>query len=93
MTDKVNVSFKGKPDTCTFCKGRLKKGETEFTVKSGDSIISIKNVPAFVCENCGEAYYDPEVSRKIDTVMDDFYKGELLTHPLAAGEVEFDRVA
>jgi len=92
MANKANVTFKGKPDTCAICKGWLIKCETEFTVKSGDSIISIKNVPAFVCGNCGEAYFDPKISRKIDMVMDNFYKGELLTHPLPAGEVEFNRV-
>jgi YgiT-type zinc finger domain-containing protein len=93
MIDKTNTEFRKKPNTCTFCKGKLKKGETDFTVKTGHSVISIKNVPAYVCENCGEAYYDPDTSRKIDSVLQDFHKGDLLAHPLAAGEIEFDRVA
>ena len=51
-------------------------------------MISIKEVPAYVCENCGEAYYTPEISRKIDKVMRDFHGDKLLAHPIAAGEVE-----
>jgi len=30
--------------------------------------ISIKGVPAYVCKNCGEAYFTPEISRKMDEV-------------------------
>ena len=93
MNEKKKLNVVGKMDTCSFCKGTLKKGKTEFTVKSGNSIVSVKNVPAYICENCGEAYFDPDVSRRIDKVMKDFHKGELLAHPLAAGEIEFDRVA
>ncbi len=82
-----------KPEICSFCHGILKKGKTEFTAKAGKSIITIKNVPAFVCNNCGEAYFEVKISKKIDKVMVDFHKGKFLSHPVAAGEIEFDRVA
>ena len=39
-------------------------------------------------ENCGEAYFMPEISRKIDKVMRDFHEHKLLAHPIVAGEVE-----
>jgi YgiT-type zinc finger domain-containing protein len=77
-----------KPDRCSFCKGKLHEGKTEFVAKVRDEVISIKDVPAYVCENCGEAYFTPEISRKIDEVMRDFHRGKLLAHPIAAGEVE-----
>jgi YgiT-type zinc finger domain-containing protein len=77
-----------KPDRCSFCKGKLNEGETEFVAKVGGVVISIKDVPAYVCENCGEAYFTAEISRKIDEVMRDFHRGKLLAHPIAAGEVE-----
>jgi len=86
-------NFTGTPARCSFCKGTLKKGKTEFTIRLDNSIVSVKNVPAYVCENCGEAYYDPDVSRRIDKVMTDFHKGDFLAHPVAAGEIEFERVA
>jgi YgiT-type zinc finger domain-containing protein len=77
-----------KLDRCSFCKGNLHEGKTEFVAKVGDEVISIKDVPAYICENCGEAYFTPEISRKVDEVMRDFHSGKLLAHPIAAGEVE-----
>ncbi len=81
------------PEICSFCKGKLKYGTTEFIVKVEKSIITIKDVPALICENCGEAYYEPIVSKNIDKVMNEFHKGILLVHPLAAGELEYNKVA
>ena len=66
----------------------LYEGKTGFVAKVGDEVISIKDVPACICENCGEAYFTPEISRKMDEIMRDFHRGELLAHPIVAGEVE-----
>ena len=82
-----------KPEICSFCRGHLKEGKAEFVAKTGQSIVSIKNVPAYICSNCGEAFYVPDVSRKIDKVMAEFHKGKFLAYPVAAGEVEFEKVA
>ena len=76
------------PERCTFCKGTLQAGKTEFMARVGDEIIVIRDVPAFICDRCGEAYYSAEVSRKIDAVMKDVHSGRLCCRPLAAGEVE-----
>lgn len=76
------------PDRCSFCKGKLHQGKTEFIAKVESEVISIKDVPAYVCENCGEAYFTPAISRKIDEIMRDFHEARLLAHPIAAGEVE-----
>lgn len=81
-----------KPDRCTFCRGKISEGETELVVKVGEKIIAIKDVSAYVCENCGEAYYTPEVSRKIDIVTKKFHESKLLLHPVAAGELSFDEI-
>jgi len=76
------------PDRCTFCKGTLHEGKTEFIARVGDEIIVIKEVPAFVCDRCGEAYYSPDISRRIDAVMKDVHEGRGCARPLAAGEVD-----
>ena len=76
------------PDTCGLCRGKLHPGETEFVARVGDEVIAIRGVAAYVCENCGEAYFSPEVSRRIDEVMQDFHQGKLLARPIAAGELE-----
>jgi hypothetical protein len=50
----------------------------------------IKDVPAYVCEQCGEAYYTAGTSRKIDGVMKDAHQKKLCMRPLPAGEVSLN---
>ncbi|NVO67778.1 type II toxin-antitoxin system MqsA family antitoxin [Methanofollis tationis] len=77
------------PERCTFCRGGLHEGERlEFIARVGDEIIVIKEVPAFVCDRCGEAYYTADISRRIDAVMKDVHEGRICARPLAAGEVD-----
>lgn len=75
------------PDTCSFCKSKLHEGKKEFVVKVKNEVVVIKDVPALVCDRCDEAYITPEISEKIDEIMEEFYAGKLLAKPLAAGEV------
>ena len=82
-----------KPNTCSFCKGKLKKGETEFVAKVGSEIISIKGAPAYVCNECGGAYFSPEVSKKIDKIMRELHEGKLLAHPIPVGEIDLSEIA
>ena len=76
------------PERCTFCKGTLREGKTEFIARIGDEIVVVRDLPAFICDRCGEAYYSAEISRKIDAVMKDVHSGRLCCRALAAGEVE-----
>ncbi len=51
---------------CAVCKiGEMKSGETTVLLERGTSIIIIKDVPAHICENCGEKYYDADVTRQL----------------------------
>ncbi len=78
------------PNECQCCGGKLREGTTEITAKVNNTVIVIKNIPAFVCENCDEAYYSLETARKIDEVRRAFRAGTLLVKPLAAGEVDLN---
>jgi len=78
------------PDSCSFCKGKLVKGETEFVVRVENEVLVIKDVSAYICEECGEAYYTPEISEKIDGIMKKLHNSTLLVHPLAAGELSLE---
>jgi YgiT-type zinc finger domain-containing protein len=37
-------------------------------LRLGEELVVIENVPAMVCENCGEQVFSPEVTRKVQTV-------------------------
>ncbi len=81
-----------KPDRCSFCKGKLIEGKTEFVVKVGEEILVIKNISAYICSECGEAYYSPKESEKIDKIMKKFHESKLLVHPVAAGELSLSEI-
>lgn len=57
--------------------------------QGGDEIIVIKDVPALICDACGEVEYTLKVSKVIDAIVKEFFAGRLLARPLAAGEVVF----
>lgn len=76
------------PGECLLCKSKMREGKTEFVARIGEQVVVIKNIPAFVCPNCDEAYYSIDTQRKIDRIMKAFHEGKLLARPLAAGEVD-----
>lgn len=51
--------------TCAICKtGRTQPGVATVTLQRGTSVIVIKEVPAQICEDCGEYYLgEPEARR------------------------------
>ena len=75
------------PERCTFCKGTLKMGKTEFIVRINQDVVVIKDIPAFICDRCNEAYFPPDSSRKIDQILEDIRAGPICGRPLAAIEV------
>ena len=76
------------PDTCSCGKGKLRKGTTDFSVNVAGDTIVIKDVPAYVCDNCDEAFFSIETSRKIDEAMRKYRSAKLLTKNMSAGAIE-----
>ena len=45
---------------CTSCnRGRLEYGTTTATVDAEGTTVVIRNVPAEICDDCGEGYFAP----------------------------------
>ena len=56
---------------CVICKeGQTRKGFTTVTVEREHTTVIIKDVPAAVCENCGEYYLNEETTQKIQHLTD-----------------------
>ena len=54
-------------ERCYFCqRGVLQKRAVTVDFRWGDKLIVFENVPAKVCNECGERYYSAEVSRKME---------------------------
>ena len=75
-------------DCCCFAS-KMREVRHDFMARVVDEIIVIKDVPALICDTCGEVEYTLEVSKEIDVIMKEFFAGRLLAKPLAAGEIRF----
>jgi YgiT-type zinc finger domain-containing protein len=57
---------------CVICKnGDTHSGHVTVSLQRGDSSVIIKNVPAEVCENCGEYYLNEKTTDRILTHAED----------------------
>jgi len=51
---------------CIICKhGSTKQGFVTFTLERENVIIVFKNVPALVCDNCGDFYLTTDTSKML----------------------------
>ena len=51
---------------CVICKnGTTRKGKVTVTLERNGSIIAIKDVPAQVCQNCGEYFLDATMTAEV----------------------------
>jgi YgiT-type zinc finger domain-containing protein len=51
---------------CTICKqGETQPGKTTVVLERGKTTVLIKDVPAEICENCGEYYLTEELTGKV----------------------------
>lgn len=57
---------------CIICKqGRTVSGKTTVTLERDGLTLVIKNVPADVCENCGEEYIGEEVTKRLLNIAEE----------------------
>lgn len=55
---------------CFVCKGDLQEKEVNYFVDLDNTIIIIKEVPAKVCSQCGEKYFEDEISENIEKIVE-----------------------
>ena len=52
--------------TCVLCKnGETRPGRVTVTLERGKTVVVVRDVPADVCENCGEYYLDSSVAQEV----------------------------
>ena len=56
--------------TCFFCKGRTEERLTKYIVDLGTCVVIVKNVPARVCQQCGEATFSDAVVTRLEKLVD-----------------------
>lgn len=53
-------------NNCYTCGATLKKEKRDIARYWGRELIVLNDVPALVCKQCGERYFEAKVSQKID---------------------------
>lgn len=53
-------------DKCYFCKAKVIEQYETIDYRWGDNLVVIKNVPAGVCQQCGEKYLTSSVYKELE---------------------------
>jgi len=56
------------PSKCPLCAGKVEAGKTTFTVDLTSGVVMVRNVPAFVCNQCGEEWIDDPIAVKLEAI-------------------------
>ncbi len=54
---------------CIMCKGDLIQQNTNFIADLGNCIVIVKDVPSFVCSQCGEVSYSHDVTVRLEKIV------------------------
>jgi len=55
---------------CYFCSGKVSEKKVTVDYRWGEDLITVfKNVPAGVCQVCGEQYYKAEIVKKMERLI------------------------
>jgi YgiT-type zinc finger domain-containing protein len=61
-------------DRCDLCGGELRPGTTVLEIWRGKELIVIRDAPADVCQQCGEAYISAHVSELLDRFLEEHHR-------------------
>lgn len=60
---------------CVICKlGETHRGKTTSTFEKEGSLLVFRDVEADICDNCGEAYFSLETTKKLQDLADEAVK-------------------
>ena len=52
---------------CMYCQGAMKRGGVPFYIDRKGYHVTLDKVPAWVCDQCGEAYFG---EKEVDAIQD-----------------------
>jgi YgiT-type zinc finger domain-containing protein len=54
---------------CPLCGGELYSGTSTFTVDRKQVLVVVRNVPASVCRQCGEAWIGDDIAGQLEQIV------------------------
>ncbi len=74
---------------CVYCKSKMKKGKTALTFQMDDDrIIVVKDVPASICQECGEESIDIKDAKILERIVE-----KALADGIKMGFIEYNYAA
>jgi YgiT-type zinc finger domain-containing protein len=74
---------------CPLCKGSMKPGKTNLPFShEGGNVIVVINVPALVCDQCGDDFVEIEIVRRVEKILE-----RIERDGISMGLVEYDKAA
>lgn len=64
--------------SCPLCGGEKTDGKTTFTVDLKFGVVVIREVPALVCNQCGETWIEDNVAKQLEQIVSE----ARLKHPI-----------
>ena len=55
---------------CYFCKGTVKAERITHIHRWGEQVVILEDVPADVCQQCGEVYFAPAILKVMDRLVE-----------------------
>jgi YgiT-type zinc finger domain-containing protein len=65
---------------CPLCRGERQPGTTTFAVALTFGVVVVREVPAFVCTQCGNAWIDDPVAGKLESIVAEARRKQTLVH-------------
>lgn len=54
---------------CDRCGGKMVEENVQYTLLYEGRFVIVENVPARVCHQCGEKFFDPEVVERLQNII------------------------
>jgi YgiT-type zinc finger domain-containing protein len=64
-----------RPVQCSKCGENLRTDYVRTVNWYGDEMVLIENIPAWICDNCGEQYYDEEITEALFRLKEEGFSG------------------
>lgn len=72
VAGKPAAGLDGENVQCLACNsGKLSAAEVKTAIWHGSKLVVVEDVPAFVCDQCGEQYYQDETAMVLDMMRGD----------------------
>lgn len=79
-------------EPCSLCKGKMEHKRVDVIKKTNSKIVVINEVPAYVCQQCGERYYPLEVVESIEKILEGVAKETVKFNTIQGVELKFETV-